>query len=196
MGGPEPIAHQVEAIESMDREALLVLWAGTVGGEPPAKLSQPFLRRILAWELQAREQGGLPALVNKRLESLAAAQANGKAQAPSSPKLKSGSRFLREWNGVTHVVDVVEGGYLWKGARHRSLSAIARAITGAHWSGPRFFGLQEGVAAPGAKTKRGARGAKVAILPATGARTRTATAAEQDGRQTNTVSARRIGRSA
>jgi len=59
----------------------------------------------------------------------------------SSPALKPGGRLLREWNGVTHVVDVTDGGFVWKGETWRSLSAIAREITGAHWSGPRFFGL-------------------------------------------------------
>ncbi|WP_283054676.1 DUF2924 domain-containing protein [Thetidibacter halocola] len=60
----------------------------------------------------------------------------------SSPALKPGGRLIREWNGVTHVVDIVEGGFLWNGQRHASLSPIARAITGARWSGPRFFGLK------------------------------------------------------
>ena len=60
------------------------------------------------------------------------------------PKLRPGGRLVREWNGVTHVVDVVADGYLWRGTRYRSLSAVAREITGAHWSGPRFFGLRPG----------------------------------------------------
>ncbi len=59
----------------------------------------------------------------------------------TAPTLQSGARLVREWNGSTHVVDVVEGGFIWNGDRHRSLSAIARTITGARWSGPRFFGL-------------------------------------------------------
>ncbi len=59
----------------------------------------------------------------------------------SAPTLQSGARLVREWNGVIHLVEVVEGGYVWNDDRHRSLSAIARAITGARWSGPRFFGL-------------------------------------------------------
>ncbi len=58
-----------------------------------------------------------------------------------SPRLQPGARLIREWNGVSHVVEVVEAGFIWNGDRHRSLSAIARAITGARWSGPRFFGL-------------------------------------------------------
>ncbi|MCL5778702.1 DUF2924 domain-containing protein [Limibaculum sp. FT325] len=63
---------------------------------------------------------------------------------PKTPGLRPGGRLIREWNGVTHVVEVTAEGYLWHGTRHRSLSAIARAITGAHWSGPRFFGLSKG----------------------------------------------------
>jgi hypothetical protein len=55
--------------------------------------------------------------------------------------LKPGARLLRDWNGRTHVVDVTDAGYQWNGETHRSLSAIARAITGARWSGPRFFGI-------------------------------------------------------
>jgi hypothetical protein len=143
----------------MGRDALLALWAAALGGEPPARLSQPFLRRVLAWDLQARAQGGLPASVTKRLDSLTAAQTRG-TETVVAPKLKAGGRLLREWNGITHVVDVVEGGFLWKGERHRSLSAIARAITGAHWSGPRFFGLKESAGEARGK-KAGAREGKM-----------------------------------
>jgi hypothetical protein len=160
-------------LETMERPALLGLWAATLGGEPPARLSQPFLRRILAFELQARAQGGLPAALRKKLETFAAVQARGQAKA-TTPGLKTGGRFLREWNGVTHVVDVVEGGFLWRGQRHRSLSAIARAITGAHWSGPRFFGLQEGAGSPGA-TKASAAVKKTSAGKQPGAKGRMAT---------------------
>ena len=59
-----------------------------------------------------------------------------------NPTLKPGGRLIREWNGATHVVDVVDGGFLWNGQRFASLSPIASAITGARWSGPRFFGLK------------------------------------------------------
>ena len=55
-----------------------------------------------------------------------------------------GSRLVREWNGALHEVEVLDDGYLWRGERHRSLSAIARAITSTRWSGPRFFGIKAG----------------------------------------------------
>jgi hypothetical protein len=81
----------------------------------------------------------LSVALQRKLASLA----TGKDR-PVSPKLRPGGRLIRAWNGVSHVVDITEEGYLWRGRRYRSLSAIARAITGAHWSGPRFFGLKPG----------------------------------------------------
>ena len=126
----------VEEIVAMEREGLVVLWGEVIGGAPPRRLSTPFLRRILAFEVQACRNGGLPVALQRKLASIAA----GKNRA-ASPKLRPGGRLIREWSGVSHVVDVTDDGYLWRGARYRSLSAIAREITGAHWSGPRFFGL-------------------------------------------------------
>lgn len=126
----------IGALEAMDRPKLLALWQELFGEPAPKMLSRTFLRRFIAFELQARRHGGLPRQVKTAL-------AKGADQTPRtvSPALKPGGRLLREWNGVTHVVDVTGGGYVWKGQTHRSLSSIARAITGAHWSGPRFFGL-------------------------------------------------------
>ena len=147
----------VAAIAAMDRPALLALWTTILGGTAPRSMSQPVLRRVLAWEVQARAQGGLPAALRRRLDALAEAdgkrEGGAKAQA-RSPRMRPGGRFLREWAGVTHVIDVVEGGFVWRGTRYRSLSAIAQVITGAHWSGPRFFGLQAPAGAPGAKAER------------------------------------------
>lgn len=124
-------------IAALERDGLLALWPSLMAGSPPKGLSQPFLRRILAFAVQARAQGGL----SKALEArLAKADQGGARQ--KAPGLRPGGRLLREWNGITHVVDVTPEGYIWQGQRHRSLSAIAEAITGAHWSGPRFFGLK------------------------------------------------------
>ena len=95
------------------------------------------LRRILSCEMQARRVGGL-----SRQTTAVLKQRDGKTKLKeTAPAIKPGGRLLREWNGITHVVDVTEAGYVWKGKTRRSLSAIAREITGAHWSGPRFFGL-------------------------------------------------------
>ncbi|SFT51440.1 Protein of unknown function [Sedimentitalea nanhaiensis] len=127
---------EIRDLEAMERPDLLDLWHDIFAGPAPKMLSQPFLRRFIAFELQTRRHGGLPRQVKTAL-----AKTTDQTPRAKSPALKPGGRLLREWNGVTHVVDVTADGYLWKGQTHRSLSAIARAITGAHWSGPRFFGL-------------------------------------------------------
>jgi Protein of unknown function (DUF2924) len=123
-------------LDVMDRTGLARLWSDLIGGDVPTSMSQPMQRRFLAFELQAKAEGGLPAAIRARLDLIAAGE-----ERAATPTLQPGARLLREWNGTTHVVDVLPEGFLWNGRRHRSLSAIARAITGARWSGPRFFGL-------------------------------------------------------
>ena len=124
-------------IETMDRVALSAAWDAVFGSPVPKRLSSPFLRRYLAFAVQAKERGGLPKGFVGKLQ-----KAVRDDRGTTSPALKPGGRLIREWNGVTHVVDVVEGGFVWKGQRYTSLSPIARAITGARWSGPLFFGLK------------------------------------------------------
>jgi hypothetical protein len=125
-------------IEAMERPALTAAWSDVFSTPVPKRLSSPFLRRFLAFEVQARQFGGLPKGFVERL-----GRADAEKPEARSPTLRPGGRLIREWNGTTHVVDVIEGGFVWDGQRHTSLSAIARAITGARWSGPRFFGLKK-----------------------------------------------------
>ena len=127
---------EVHEIEAMDRDQLRALWSRILADPVPPRLSTPLMRRILAFEVQARRHGGLGAKTRRALAKAAAPDA-----APRAPGLRPGARLMREWYGVTHVVDVTDDGYRWNGTRYRSLSAIAREITGARWSGPRFFGL-------------------------------------------------------
>lgn len=124
----------IRDLSAMDRPALLATWQSVFGHVAPKGLSQNMLRRFLAFEIQVKTQGGLSKSVKAQLLTT-------KLNKTSSPKLKPGGRLIREWNGVTHIVDVLEKGFEWRGQQWRSLSAIAREITGAHWSGPRFFGL-------------------------------------------------------
>ena len=128
----------VNAIEAMDRAALIATWSDFFDTPVPKNLSKPFLRRFLAFEVQARLFGGLPKTYLKDLARKVATASQGKGYG-----IDPGGRLLREWDGVTHSVDVIEGGYRWDGQTYHSLSSVARAITGAHWSGPRFFGLTE-----------------------------------------------------
>lgn len=127
----------IDDLETMDRAALVAAWSDLFASPAPRRISRAFLMRFLAFEIQARQTGGLPKRV---LTTLTRAEARSNTKIPS-PAPKPGGRLLREWNGVTHVVDVTAEGFVWKGEVWRSLSAVAREITGAHWSGPRFFGL-------------------------------------------------------
>ncbi|WP_109467877.1 DUF2924 domain-containing protein [Albibacillus kandeliae] len=128
----------VAEIETMDRAALVAAWDQLFRTPVPGGLSQSFLRRFLAFEVQTRQRGGLPRGFAKELQKAAA----GGANAPN-PAMKPGGRLLREWNGTTHAVEITEAGYRWNNETYPSLSAVARAITGARWSGPSFFGLTE-----------------------------------------------------
>lgn len=126
----------VAEIETMDRAALVAAWSEIFRAPAPKGLSKALMRRFLAVELQTRQMGGL----SKKTRA-ALTKPSDQVARPKSPGLQPGGRLLREWNGVTHVVDVTNDGFIWKEAKYRSLSKIAREITGAHWSGPRFFGL-------------------------------------------------------
>ena len=128
---------RLDELDTMDRAALVAAWSDLIGTPAPKGISRGFLQRFLAFEIQSRRSGGLTKTVRAALK----ASEGVTSRRPAAHGLKPGGRLLREWNGVTHVVDVTETGFIWRGETWRSLSAIAREITGAHWSGPRFFGL-------------------------------------------------------
>ena len=112
--------------------------------KPAPEIGPDLLRRGLAWKIQARVNGGLTTSTRKAIEK-AQAQLARKGSVASSPDLviKPGTRLVREWHGKTYHVLVLDDGFEHEGRQYESLSQIARAITGAHWSGPRFFGLRK-----------------------------------------------------
>ena len=105
-------------------------------GHVPKNASRGFLLGHLAWAKQAAEAGFDPVSLRKNLLKKAR-----RAKKPTTPLYKPGTRLVREWQGVTHEITIEEDGFIWNGHRYRSLSHIAREITGTRWSGPRFFGL-------------------------------------------------------
>jgi hypothetical protein len=133
----DDVARELAALAELDRTALLGRWRMAFGRDAPPRLSRPLMEKALAYEVQVKVFGGLPSRTRRALR--AAAKADRKWALSNLPS--RGTRLIREWHGTVHEVEVLEDGYLWRGARHRSLSAIARAITGTKWSGPRFFGL-------------------------------------------------------
>jgi hypothetical protein len=110
---------------------------------PPMRLSRDLLTRGIAYKLQERAYGSLSTATARKLEQAGAYPLSRGAVKPAPPiSLKPGTRLVREWRGVTHMVLIHSDGIEWCGQRCRSLSLVARKITGARWSGPRFFGLR------------------------------------------------------
>ena len=129
------LRKHLAVIETLDRDGCLNLWREMFGRLPPKYLFPQFMRRVLIYEAQSRALGGLSRTTEQRLK-------NASLGGSVIPKAKVGTRLVREWNGRTYQVEVVDGAYVMGGKSWRSLSAIARHITGARWSGPRFFGVQ------------------------------------------------------
>jgi hypothetical protein len=141
------LATEITGLANLDAAALRRRWRQVTGRSPGPALKGELLRAALAHALQVRAFGGLSAATLRRLERLVAegAEAADPARGPSSPRqIKPGSRLLREWQGAMHEVIVLPEGFLWRAETHPSLSAIAKAITGTHWNGWRFFGLKTG----------------------------------------------------
>lgn len=138
------LESKLAAIPDLQRAELMTIWAAAYGHPPPKGLSRRLLEYAAAYHLQARALGRLKPAARRKLKQLAGASGSGAvSQAPASkPKtLSPGSRLIREWHGKTYTVEILEGAYQCDGQRYQSLSEVARAITGARWSGPRFFGL-------------------------------------------------------
>jgi hypothetical protein len=126
---------ELAALDAMTGPALRESWTVLTGGPVP-RISPKLLRLALAWELQAAALGGLPRRTRQRLDQLAAARTR-------TAEARPGMRLMREWNGKLHVVTVGEDQIIrWNDKEWRSLSEVARAITGTRWSGPAFFGLK------------------------------------------------------
>ena len=134
----EKLKAELAALATMSPAQIKERWVEVEASVSP-NLPPSLLRRLLAYRLQERRLGGLPAAVVRELERTGRGEAHaGRRQAvPLTP----GARLVREWNGQTVSVEVREDGFWWNEQSWRSLSEIARTVTGAHWSGPRFFGL-------------------------------------------------------
>lgn len=131
--------EELSRIAGLNAREVRIEWQRCYEEEAPA-LPLPLLRRALAYRAQEKALGGLPPAAERQLASLCGSSSTIVANAPID--LKIGTRLVREWNGKLHHVLVSEDGYLFEERTYASLSHIARLITGAHWSGPRFFGLK------------------------------------------------------
>jgi hypothetical protein len=140
-GMPKPKFPTVEELEALDLAALRQVWASLFSCPAPARMPRGFLMKLVAQGLQEREIGGFPKDVERALA--AALRGDGaKTSGDTTGSLKLGSRLVRTWGDARHEVTVIDDGFAYRGKAYRSLSEIARVITGARWSGPRFFGIK------------------------------------------------------
>ena len=123
-------------------------WRALYKTEASPHLSRELLVRAVAYRMQEVALGGLRPGQQRQLRQIAQQfNETGAATTPRRPELKPGTRLVREWQGQTYEVLVLNDGFSWQGTHHRSLSAIARKITGTAWSGPLFFGVKPNRAA-------------------------------------------------
>jgi Protein of unknown function (DUF2924) len=147
------ISKQVSRLAGLPRRQLLELWQNVYRRPAPPGLRREILVPFLAYRIQENAYGGLQPPILTELRRIAR-NLNRRAGSPAASirrEIKTGTRLLREWDGGTHEVVATDSGYEYRRQNYRSLSQIARKITGTQWSGPAFFGLR----------KAGVLGAKV-----------------------------------
>ena len=134
--------REIALLAELPHRDLAVRWQTLHDAPAPKGISRKLLLLAIAYRIQAGAHGDIDAKTDRYLQAVAVGAPEATPpRIAATPTLKPGMRLMREWNGRTHVVDVIEDGFRWNGQTYASLSAVARTITGAHWSSPRFFGL-------------------------------------------------------
>jgi len=139
--GLSDIAAEIAGLFDRSIQELRLAWRKLHRTEPPLGVSRDLLIRALAHHLQEHAYGGPSVALRRRLQTLAGASERGVRSFDPGTVPKTGTTLVRQWRGRAHTVLVREDGFEYEGQRYRSLTVIAERITGAHWSGPRFFGV-------------------------------------------------------
>jgi Protein of unknown function (DUF2924) len=139
--GHHELSQRIVTLNELTPQQLRDEWRRLYRGQPP-RLSRDLLIRTIAYRMQELAYGGLSKATQRKLDALTK-ELKGKGSIVVTPgtSLRPGTRLVREWRGKTHTVAVAEDGFEYAGKTFPSLTKIAHTITGAHWSGPRFFGL-------------------------------------------------------
>ena len=140
---PQKLVSQLDRLRELNPEEFREHWGTLFGAAPPPRLRSTLLVQAIAYRLQENALGGLKPATVRLLERIAdAAAARRQISTPEKNRASAGAVLIREWHGTQHQVTVLKEGFLYRAKRFRSLSEIARAITGSRWSGPLFFGLK------------------------------------------------------
>ena len=138
------ISQQIAALPAKDKAQLSKLWVEHFGKQPPSHLRKQLMVPLLAYRIQEKEYGGLSHTARQKLRTLAVEFGSEKPTRPRTEVAPSeGTRLLRSWRGEMHEVNVLDGGFEYRGRTYTSLSKIASEITGTRWSGPLFFGTKK-----------------------------------------------------
>ena len=131
----------LDDLNGLSRDDLKALWAELYGRSAPPRFRRDLLLAFLSYRLQEKRLGGLSASARRELRALAEAVGRNKDYRPASaPAYKPGTRLIRRWGREVHEVTILGEGYAYRGEVYRSLSEIARLITGTRWNGQAFFG--------------------------------------------------------
>lgn len=138
------IEARLARLPHLDRPELVKLWHKFFHNDPAPTVRKGLMIRLIAHRLQEEAFGGLSPASLRRLRELSKTfETNPDVELSSRPRIKPGTRLVRQWKERVHVVDVEERGFAYQGIYYESLSEIARLITGTRWSGPLFFGLKD-----------------------------------------------------
>lgn len=141
---PDRIEKRLSSLPSLSKDELCRLWQELFKTIPSPRLRKPLLVRILSYRLQEQAFGSLSLGSHRRLLEMAKKlKANPDDSLSHGRRVKPGTRLIRQWNNRTHVVTVMKDSYEYGASTYKSLSEIARVITGTQWSGPLFFGLKD-----------------------------------------------------
>lgn len=136
------LCEELAALSGDTVKSLKVRWRALWNSEPPKRISRELLMRAIAYRLQERTFGGLKPSTRRLLERVGKEGSLDEPSRTSSTRATPGTVLVREWQGTSHRVTVLDDGVVYRDRHYRSLSEVARAITGGRWSGPLFFGLR------------------------------------------------------
>ena len=138
----EALAAEILSLSKLDIDKLRERWKAIYGKTPSCEIGRSFLTRAISYRLQEHSYGGLKPSTSRLLAQAVEEIGTGSSKGPQTRMAQSGTILIREWRGTAHRVTMLDDGVSFNGKRFRSLSEVAREITGSRWSGPRFFGLR------------------------------------------------------
>ena len=139
---PRDLADEIASLSALSAAELRQRWIALFGADPSPRVGRTFIIRAVAYRLQERAFGGIKPSVQRLLDRVCDHGAEGALERIPKPKPGAGTVLIREWRGASYRVTVLDHEVVYRGRRYKSLSEVARVITGTRWSGPLFFGLK------------------------------------------------------